>query len=55
MQGNWVHRRGAATAKALSPLDVRRERGIDKRALSEDLKDLVDDRGVRISLRYDGT
>ncbi len=37
----------ALTEKARSPLVFKRERGTDKRALSVDLKCLVDDKGIR--------
>ncbi len=50
-RGNLLHRRGggggALTEKARSPLVFKRERGTDKRALSVDLKCLVDDKGIR--------
>ncbi len=47
-RGNLLHRRGGAlTEKARSPLVFKRERGTDKRALSVDLKCLVDDKGIR--------
>ncbi len=37
---NWFHSRGAATAKALSPLNLSRDRGTYKRALLADLRGL---------------
>ncbi len=42
--GNWFHSRGAATAKALSPLNLSRDRGTYKRAL------LADPRGLEVDL-----
>ncbi len=50
-RGNWFHRRGALTEKALSPLVFKRELGTDRRALSVDLKCLVVDKGIRRTLR----
>ncbi len=38
--GNWFHSRGAATAKALSPLNLSRDRGTYKIALLADLRGL---------------
>ncbi len=43
---------GAAIEKALSPFVFKRERGTAKKALSEDLRDLEDESGVRWSERY---
>ncbi len=38
--GNWSHSRGAATVKALSPLNWSRDRGTYKRAFLADLRGL---------------
>ncbi len=47
--GSWFQRwgGGAAIEKALSPFVFKRERGTAKLSLSEDLRDLEDESGVR--------
>ena len=47
--GSWFHKRGAATAKARSPLCFSLERGMCRRPLLEDLRDLVAEWGCKRS------
>ncbi len=47
VQWQLIPKTGAAIEKALSPFVFKRERGTAKKALSKDLSDLEDERGVR--------
>lgn len=49
--GSWFQRLGAATEKALSPFIFKHEQGTAKKAVSEDVKDLEDEKRVRRSMR----
>ena len=52
--GSWFHKRGAATAMAWSPFCFSLERGMCRRPLLEDLRDLVAEWGCKRSDMYDG-